>query len=236
MIYFGLIYFLIGLLCAPYIYFFVRGERKFIRAKKVKTFWAKGMCKAIGIKIDIQFHDSFKENNNYVVCANHISYLDIILMYLILPHDFAFLGKSELLKWPIIRMFFKRGIDIPVYRNSISRAARCLEEAKVALVNGRSVIVFPEGGWDDRVKELRRFKNGAFQLAIDSKVSILPLTFKNNYDLFTDSTDFSGGAKPGLAKVVVHDSIETSSLTRKDLISLRDKTFSVIQKELLNED
>jgi 1-acyl-sn-glycerol-3-phosphate acyltransferase len=236
MIYFGLIYFLIGLLCAPYIYFFVRGKRKFIRAKKVKIFWAKGMCKAIGIKIDIQFHNNFEKNKNYVVCANHISYLDIILMYLILPQDFAFLGKSELLKWPIIRIFFKRGIDIPVYRNSISRAARCLEEAKVALINGRSVIVFPEGGWDDRIKELRRFKNGAFQLAIDSKVSILPVTFKNNYDLFTDSTDFSGGAKPGLAKVVVHDSIETSSLTRKDLISLRNQTFSIIQKELLNED
>ena len=236
MIYFGLIYFLIGLLCAPYIYFFVRGKRMYIRAKKVKNFWARTMCKAIGIKIDIQFHNNFDVNKNYVVCANHISYLDIILMYLILPQDFAFLGKSELLKWPIIRIFFKRGVDIPVYRHSISKAARCLEDAKIALIGGRSVIVFPEGGWDDRIKELRRFKNGAFQLAIDSKVSILPLTFKNNYDLFTDSTDFSGGAKPGLAKVVVHDSIETSYMTRKDLISLRDKTFSIIQNELLNED
>ena len=236
MIYFGLVYSLIGLLCAPYIYFFMRGKRKFIRAKKVKIFWSKGMCKAIGIKLDINFHNNFDSDKNYVVCANHISYLDIILMYLILPQDFAFLGKSELLKWPIIRFFFKRGIDIPVYRNSISRAARCLQQAKVSLINGRSVIVFPEGGWDDRIKDLRRFKNGAFQLAIDSKVSILPLTFKNNYDLFTDSSDFSGGAKPGLAKVVVHDSIDTASMTRKDLISLRDKTFSIIQKELLNED
>ena len=236
MVYFGLSYFLIGLFCAPYIFFFVRGKKIYVRAKKVKVFWAKWMCKAIGVKIDINFHKNFDSNKNYVVCANHISYLDIILMYLILPQDFAFLGKSELLKWPIIRLFFKRRVDIPVYRNSITKAARCLEEAKEALLKGRSVIIFPEGGWDDRIKELRRFKNGAFQLAIDSKVSILPLTFKNNYDLFTDSSDFSGGAKPGLAKVVVHDSLETTSLSRKDLISLKDKTFSVIQKELLNED
>ena len=54
-------------------------------------------------------------------------------MYLIIPHDFAFIGKSELLRWPVIRFFFKRGVDIPVYRDSISKAAKCLAIAEEEL-------------------------------------------------------------------------------------------------------
>ena len=71
-----------------------------------------------------------KNNNNFIICANHKSYLDILLMYLIIDNDFAFLGKSEVLKYPVIRFFFKRGIDIPVYRASRIKAAKSLELAK----------------------------------------------------------------------------------------------------------
>ena len=79
-------------------------------------------------------------------------------------------------------------------------------------------------------------KNGAFKLAIDTQCSILPVTFKNNYDLFTDHKDFSGNSKPGLAKVIVHDSISTDNLTREDLVDLRDKTYEVIKTEIEYEN
>ena len=79
MVYFGLSYFLIGLLCAPYIFFFVRGKKIYVRAKKVKVFWAKWMCKAIGVKIDINFHKNFDTNKNYAE-GGYVGekYIDII--------------------------------------------------------------------------------------------------------------------------------------------------------------
>ena len=153
-------------------------------------------------------------------------------MYLVLDQDFAFLGKSELLKWPVINLFFKRGVDIPVYRNSKTKASECLIIAEKEIKKGRSVVIFPEGGWDNAEKGMRKFKNGAFQLAIDTQCPILPVTFKNNYSLFTHHTDFSGNAKPGLAKIVMHKPIETKSLTRKELVSLRQETFNTIKNEL----
>ena len=176
----------------------------------------------VGIQYETKLESSIPFNQPYIICPNHKSYLDIVLMYLIIPHDFAFIGKSELLKWPVVRIFFKRGVDIPVYRDSIAKAAKCLAQASEVLKKGRSVVIFPEGGWDE-TPGMRRFKNGAFQLAIDNSVRILPVTFKNNYSLFTDHTDFSGNAKPGLAKIVMHKPIETKSLTRKELVSLRRK-------------
>ncbi|MEC7005687.1 MAG: lysophospholipid acyltransferase family protein, partial [Bacteroidota bacterium] len=74
----------------------------------------------VGIKYEIKMESTIPFNKPYIICPNHKSYLDIVLMYLIIPHDFAFIGKSELLKWPVVRIFFKRGVDIPVYRDSVA--------------------------------------------------------------------------------------------------------------------
>jgi 1-acyl-sn-glycerol-3-phosphate acyltransferase len=157
-------------------------------------------------------------------------------MYLVIDHDFAFLGKSEILNYPVIRFFFKRGIDIPVYRDSKAKAAKCLELARREIKRGRSVVIFPEGGWDNSETQMRKFKHGAFQLSIDTGCEILPITFKNNYDLFSDISEISGNSKPGLANVIVHHPITSKGLARKDLVSLRDQTFNVINKELSCEN
>ena len=218
------------------IYLFVRGKRKNKTAKKIKNFWAKWMSLAIGIRTKVTLLSVINPNNNYIICANHKSYLDIVLMYLVINQDFAFLGKSELLKWPVINIFFKRVVDIPVYRDSKTRAAECLILAEKEIKKGRSIVIFPEGGWDNSEKVMRRFKNGAFQLAIDTKCPILQVTFKNNYDLFTDHKDLSGNAKPGIANITVHQAIKTDNLTRKDLVNLREQTFNIINKELTCEN
>ena len=95
----------------------------------------------------------------------------------------------------------------------------------------RSVAIFPEGGML-RSKKLRRFKNGAFSLAVQTNKPIIPITFKNNFDLFTDHSDFLGVCRPGIANVTIHKPIEPSSFPEKDLISLRNHTYNVIKKEL----
>ena len=235
-LYFGFVYLLFCLLLWLPIIVFVRGKNKYEAARKIKLFWSKWMSFLIGIKTEIKFHFKPDPKLSYIICANHKSYLDIVLMYLVIDQDFSFLGKSELLKWPVINIFFKRGIDIPVYRGSKTKASECLIWAEREIRKGRSVVFFPEGGWDNSEKGMRRFKNGAFKLAIDTQCSILPVTFKNNYDLFTDHKDFSGNSKPGLAKVIVHDSISTDNLTREDLVDLRDKTYEVIKTEIEYEN
>ncbi len=235
-LYVGFVYVIFCIIFWAPIFLFVRGENKNIKAKSIKFLWSKWMSFLAGVKLETVFLSKLNLQKNYIICANHKSYLDILLMYLIIDQDFAFLGKSELLKWPVINMFFKRGVDIPVYRDSKTRAAECLILAKKEIKKGRSIVIFPEGGWENSETEMRRFKNGAFQLAIDSNCPILPVTFKNNYDLFLDYKDFSGNAKPGIAKVVVHDYIPVNKLNRKDLVNLREKTFQVINKELKSEN
>ena len=82
------------------------------------------MSLAIGISTKVTFLSVINPNNNYIICANHKSYLDIVLMYLVIDQDFAFLGKSELLKWPVINIFFKKREDNPGARESKSRTSK----------------------------------------------------------------------------------------------------------------
>ena len=105
-LYFGFVYLLFCLLLWVPIIVLVRGKNKYNAARKIKLFWSKWMSFLIGIKTEIKFRSNPDPKLSYVICANHKSYLDIILMYLIINKDFAFLGKSEILKWPVINIFF----------------------------------------------------------------------------------------------------------------------------------
>ena len=230
-IYFGLIFFITGLFFLPLLMTFVRGESKYKTAFLLKKIWAKVICVLVLVMVKVIGRENFPTDSTYIVCPNHSSYLDIILMYQIIPNEFAFLGKAEVLRWPIINLFFKRGIDIPVYRYSIKRAKECIDLSEIALSKGRSVAIFPEGGMV-RSKKLRRFKNGAFSLSVHTNKPIIPITFKNNYDLFTDHSDFLGICRPGIANVTIHKPLDPNSFPEKDLISLRNHTYNVIKKEL----
>jgi 1-acyl-sn-glycerol-3-phosphate acyltransferase len=230
-IYFGLIFFITGLFFLPLLMTFVRGESKYKTAFLLKKIWAKVICVLVLVRVKVIGRENFPTDSTYIVCPNHSSYLDIILMYQIIPNEFAFLGKAEVLRWPIINLFFKRGIDIPVYRYSIKRAKECIDLSEIALSKGRSVAIFPEGGMV-RSKKLRRFKNGAFSLSVHTNKPIIPITFKNNYDLFTDHSDFLGICRPGIANVTIHKPLDPNSFPEKDLISLRNHTYNVIKKEL----
>ncbi len=233
-IYFGIIFIISGTILYPYFLLALRGKNKFKNAVKVKRLWSDIICLFCFIIVRVDGKENFNRNDQYIICANHASYLDIILMYKIVPHDFAFLGKAEVLKWPLVNIFFKRGIDIPVFRGNRKKAAESLLNAKEALASGRSLAIFPEGKMQDSPPKMERFKNGAFSLAMEYNVSIIPLTFKNNYKLFSDHEDVFGAGNPGIAKIIIHPKIEVNKET--DLVTLRNQTYDIIKKGLENEN
>jgi 1-acyl-sn-glycerol-3-phosphate acyltransferase len=229
-IYFGVIFIISGVLLYPYFLVALRGQNKYKNAVKVKKLWSDIICIFCLIRVKVIGKENFKNQEQYIVCANHASYLDIILMYKIIPDDFAFLGKAEVLKWPLVNIFFKKGIDIPVYRANRKKAAESLLNSKEALLTGRNLAIFPEGKMQDSPPRMERFKNGAFSLALEHNVSIIPLTFINNYKLFSDHIDVFGAGNPGTSKIIIHPRIEVNKET--DLVTLRNQTYDIIKKGL----
>jgi len=217
----------------PLFWFFLLNEKRFKKVVKLKVFTARLILFFQGIKVK-NISKTKLEDTPYVICANHSSYLDILTMYATFKHHrFLFIGKSELLTWPIVSIFFKK-IDIAIDRKKPRQAIKSLERAKRELHNKWSISIFPEGIIPDNAPELSRFKNGAFKMAIEAQVPILPVTFLNNVNLFKTEPILTANAHPGISKVIVHKPISTKGLTQKDLVSLRNKTFEVINKSLLD--
>lgn len=170
----------------------------------------------------------------YIVCMNHGSYLDIIHAFNVVPDHFLFLGKHELLKWPLFNIFFK-GMHIAVDRSSRTGSARALLRAGNALDQGLSVCIFPEGTIPKSAPCMKGFKDGAFRLAIDKQVPIVPLTFLDNWHLFGDPEKLMSRGRPGIARAVVHPAITTKGLQPADVNTLRHRAFDAIEGPLRAE-
>ncbi|GAB5417308.1 MAG: hypothetical protein Crog4KO_28900 [Crocinitomicaceae bacterium] len=205
------------------------------KAFKVFVFWSRifrVFC-LYGVK---KVKNSPLPDGPYIILANHASYLDIFLMYSILPNSpFLFLGKSELLSYPIIKAYFKH-MNIPVFRGDRAKAARSLIRASKEAKNGWSIMIFPEGGIPDgQAPKMIRFKNGAFQLAKHLELTIVPITFTNNHKLFSDPTEILGPARPGISKVHIHEAISPETIATMDVTELRNYCFEIINAPILKE-
>lgn len=163
--------------------------------------------------------------------ANHTSITDIMLMLAIMDHPFVFLGKVELAKIPLFGYFYRRTC-ILVDRSSQKSRLEAFAEAQRRLKQGNSICIFPEGGVPaDKNVEMAAFKDGAFRLAIDHQIPIVPITFHDNKKRFS-YTFFSGS--PGVMRAKVHEIIPTKGKTQDDKRMLKDLTYKTILQELRN--
>jgi 1-acyl-sn-glycerol-3-phosphate acyltransferase len=108
-----------------------------------------------------------------VVVANHQSLLDILLLSHV-PREMKWIAKEELFRVPWLGWIFRISGDIPVKRGDAESGGEALARARRYLENGMSVMIFPEGTRSKTAK-LLPFKSGAFRLAIEAGVPILPI-------------------------------------------------------------
>lgn len=215
----------------PLFYAFLSKEKWFPLAFKLKKFWARWILIIPGLFLKSIWKTSEKGlPQPCVYCSNHVSYLDIVSSYLIIPNYFVFMGKQELNKAPLFRIFFKE-MNILVDRKSNVASHRAFTRAGADIDKNRSVFLFPEGTISNDGR-LRGFKNGAFRLAIEKQVPVVPIVFLNNWKKLQNGGFFKAFGKPGICKVVILKPISTVGMTEKDLISLRTKVHDIIQNEL----
>ena len=205
--------------------------QRYCKAFRLKRVWARYLAYAGGVPPRIIRRAELPEPP-YVICSNHGSYLDIIQMYNVIPHYFLFIGKYELLKWPLFNMFFK-GMNIAVNRGSKVEAAKAFRKAAQALDRGTSIAIFPEGTIPAFTPRMKPFKDGAFKLAIEKQVPIVPVTFLDHWRLFGEPMEVMSRARPGLSRAVVHAPVPTKGLTEADLIALRAQVYGIIEEPLL---
>jgi 1-acyl-sn-glycerol-3-phosphate acyltransferase len=163
----------------------------------------------------------------YIVVSNHESFVDILLISH-LPFEMKWLSKAEMFKIPVVGWLMALAGDIRLHRGEISSAADAMKQCEDRLNNKVSVMIFPEGT-RSKTGELGKFKNGAFRLAVDTGVPILPVAVHGCRSALR-SGDWRLGYST--AEVRVLEPIETAGLTHKDLYALRDKVRNAIAAEI----
>jgi 1-acyl-sn-glycerol-3-phosphate acyltransferase len=159
----------------------------------------------------------------YVVVSNHESYADIFLMSHF-PWEMKWLSKHTIFKIPVMGWMMRMALDVPVRRGERESAIAALAECRDRLARRVSVMIFPEGT-RSRTDELLPFKDGAFHLAIQSRVPILPVAIAGTRSCMAKG---SFAFRHAHAKARVLAPIDTDGLTLADVPELRDRTRATI--------
>ena len=222
---------LVLIILSPFIYLFFNTKKLFHKSYYLTRFLSFWLVLVPGVFPKIKRETPAEKLPEIAIyCSNHASYLDIILAFIVIKNHFISLGKKELEKVPILRMFFKN-VHILVDRKSVSSSHKAFLRLAKYLDNATSILVFPEGTISNSGKILS-FKNGAFKLAIDKQIPIVPITFLNNWELLQNGGFLKANGRPGICRIVVHEPIYTTGMNEKDLLSLKAKVYDVISTEL----
>ena len=232
-LYIAIVFGVTAILYYPIIFPLLLSESRKKKAFRVFVVWS-WTVRVLCCYFVVRKRDYELPNEAYIIIANHSSYLDIFLMYSIMPKQpFIFFVKSEILSYPLIKTYFKR-LNIPIYRSNSIRAAKALILGAKEVKKGWSLVIFPEGEIPDKDNpKMSEFKEGAFQLAKNLKVPIVPMTFSNNYKLFSDPTNILGPARPGVSHVHIHPFITKEEIISLSKIELKQKCFNIINGPLL---
>jgi 1-acyl-sn-glycerol-3-phosphate acyltransferase len=153
--------------------------------------------------------------------------MDTVFFYGVFKEYFLFVGKGELLNWPLFGLFFRK-MDIPVQRQNLRLAYNALIKAYEAIDAGHNIAIYPEGTVPMDSPKMGNFKNGAFKMAIEKQVPIVPVTWQSNFLIMRDPSLVWEPSLPRISKVVVHPTISTKGMTLEDLPELRKRVFQTI--------
>lgn len=198
---------------------------------RIVRFWGQLFFIFAGIRINIKQHYKPDRKQAYVFCSNHFSYLDIPLMVVIIKNYFSFIGKYEIKKVPLFGYLYAR-LNILVNRNDRMSRATSLGRSIKALQANRSIIIFPEGGIVSKQFPFmgKPLVDGAFVMAIQQQVPVVPISFFNNHLLLNDKRFL---LRPGVIQVEIHPPVLTKGMTNADMPMLRERVFEMIQNPIL---
>jgi len=181
--------------------------------------WARLNAWMTPISVKVSGREHIDVNQSYVVISNHQSAFDIFVLYGFLNIDFKWVMKQELRKIPGIGIGCEKVGHIFIDRTDHESAIKSLSIAKEKIVNGTSVIFFPEGtrSTDGKIKD---FKKGAFRMALDLGLPILPVTIIGTKDILPNKTI---DLFPGKVMMRIHESIPVNDYSHETIDELMKK-------------
>ena len=200
-----------------------------LASKTCGVWWSRFNSFMTPMFVSVRGRRHIDERQSYVIVSNHLSHYDIFVLYGWLGIDFKWIMKQELRKLPVVGIVCERLGHIYIDRSNTKAAVESINRAKKRVVNGTSVIFFPEGT-RSQTGELLPFKKGAFKMARDLNLPILPVTIVGtNKILPTNSLDLF----PGYAQMIIHPPVDINAYPKDNFKPLMEDVRSIIQSGIL---
>ncbi|MEP6911543.1 MAG: lysophospholipid acyltransferase family protein [bacterium] len=217
------------LILGPPVLFFAWVLRKHELVYPWALFGARNWLRLSCMNVQVSGAEHLDPNQTYVFISNHRSYLDTATLFAYTGRRIGLLAKRELLNVPILGYGMGFVNIMAIDRSNRERALKTVEAATDRIRSGRSFAVFAEGT-RARPGEFLPFKKGAFYMAAQAGVSIVPVAMKNTDRLMGKGT---GEAKPGTIEMIMLPPVPTAGVsTDEDVKRLVSRVHSIIGKEL----
>lgn len=191
--------------------------------------WSKFLCHIFLLPVRIQCHPAVSKEASYVFVANHQGAFDIFLIYGFLGRNFKWMMKKSLRNTPFIGKACEAAGHIFVDKSGPKKVQETIERARNVLQNGTSLVVFPEGArtWDG---EMISFKKGAFQLANDLKLPIVPITINGSFKAYSRKATWVTWSPLTLT---IHEPIYPT-IEGFDIKATMNEAYNIIREGLAN--
>jgi 1-acyl-sn-glycerol-3-phosphate acyltransferase len=190
--------------------------------------WARINAVAALMDVTVEGAQYIDAGRSHVVVANHQSQLDILVIYGWLGIDFRWVMKQELRKVPVLGVCCEKLGHIFIDRSDRASAIAAIEKAKRDIPEGTSIFFFPEGT-RSRDGNMLPFKKGAFRMAVEFQMPILPVSITGTYSMLPpDTLRF----RPGSVRMVIHPPVETAGYGTEDVPELMRQVRETIESVL----
>ncbi len=179
-------------------------------------------------RISVRGREKIRQGQSYVIVANHPSAFDILLVYGWLGLDFKWVIKKEVRKYPVMGYSSYKLGHVFIDRSNTEAAIHSLQAAQKKIRDGISIFFFPEG---TRQNQPGQFKKGAFRMALDLNLPILPVTILGSEKIIPAK---SIKVRPGKAELIFHDPIDVTHYSPEQLHDLVEKGHDIVMSPLMN--
>ena len=213
----------------PFIWVTAQTDTRYRAFFNYSRIWAKMVLYLSGFIYRCDWEQRPNKDQPYIICPNHTSMIDIMLTLALFDNCFVFIGKKELASLPLFG-YFCRKTNLLVDRRSLSSRKAVMDKARRKLEEDIGLCVFPEGGVpEDSDETLARFKNGAFVLAAEYNLPVIPVSYPDNKKHFPFNW-WKG--YPGFLRAHVHSFILPRENTKAEVDRMREECYQTILQTL----
>jgi len=195
--------------------------------------WAKIILRIFLIPVSIKGYEHLEKGQSYVFVANHQGAFDIFVIYGYLGRNFKWMMKYQLEKIPFVGYACKKSHQIFVDKRGPSKIRKTYEDAREILKEGYCVTVFPEGA-RSFTGHMGRFKKGAFALADELQLPVVPLTINGSFDILPRQRGF-GLIDWHPLSLTIHQPIYPIGQGPENIEAVRRQAYDAVMSSLIPE-